>query len=638
KIAESGWITARQWVVPAGKLVWGKRYSWTVGAKDGSGAVSTSQTLNALATPVPQPPITSELSQNDGKGFEPQVGNYTTSATDASVPTVGPALAVERSYNSQDPRLDGAFGAGWASIVDSRATELSNTVVVTYPGGQDVAFGRNADGTFAPPLGRFASFTPVTGGGYRLVDKDGTTYLFTTPLTAGRFGLTSVADAQARATTLTYTSGRVSKLTAASGRSLTLTWTMPTGATGQHVATVATDPVTAGDAASALTWSYTYTGDLLLKVCPPTSASECASYSYGNGTRHPSVVENAGPRSYWRLGDATGSTVATSSVLDNTGTDNGLYANVALGQPGVLSGSTATAAGFNGSSSRVQLPAKLVAEGSYQAVSLWFKTSTPNGVLFSYQANPISNATTTSNYTPSIYIGNSGKLYGQFWTGGVGPIASSGAVTDGNWHHVVLSGAGNTQSLFLDGNLVGSKSGLIQMYNAASAANSYLGAGFLGGGWPDHTHTGTGNTGYATFFTGSMGEVAYFDHPLSAADVTALRSTGATTARPMTSVIRPSGNPSATIAYDPKSGSLTQVTDTNGGVWKVGTPTVSGSSQVYAGTVLGAGPVDYWRLAENGTVDAVNQVNGNVASYNAVTQGVTGGPLGDATVAGFNGT
>src|SRR5688572_18135662 len=68
KIAESGWITARQWVVPAGKLVWGKRYSWTVGARDGSGAVSTSQTLNALATPVPQPPVTSELSQNDGRG------------------------------------------------------------------------------------------------------------------------------------------------------------------------------------------------------------------------------------------------------------------------------------------------------------------------------------------------------------------------------------------------------------------------------------------------------------------------------------------------------------------------------------------------------------------------------------------
>ncbi|WP_204008638.1 LamG-like jellyroll fold domain-containing protein [Virgisporangium aurantiacum] len=644
KIADSGWITSRAWTVPSGKLQWGKRYSWTVGAMDGTGAVSTSQTLNALSTQVPQPPITSELSQNDGRGFDPQVGNYTTSATDAGVATVGPALAIERSYNSRDPRLDGAFGAGWATIIDSRATEQRDaagavrTVVVTYPGGQDVAFGRNADGTFAPPLGRFASFAAVTGG-YRLVDKDGTTYLFTTATGAtGRTGLTSVADAQGRATTLTYASGRATRLTSASGRSLSLTWTMPTGATGQHVATVVTDPVTAGDASSALTWSYTYTGDLLTKVCAPTSSTECTTYSYGNGTRYPGTVDNTGPRSYWRLGDAAGSTVATSSVLDNSGTDNGQYANVTLGQPGALAGSTATAAGFNGTSSRVQLPSKLVAEGSYQAVSMWFKTTMPGGVLFSYQASPVTNATTTSNYTPSLYVGASGKLYGQFWTGGVGPIVTTGAVTDGNWHHVVLSAAGNTQSLYVDGSLVGSKSGLVQMYNAASAANSYLGAGFLGGAWPDNGKNGTGNTGYATFFTGTIGEVGYFDKPLTADEVAALNSTARATARPLTSVVRPSGNASATVSYDPKTGALTQATDVNGGVWKVGAPTVSGSGQVYSGAVLGAGPVDYWRFAENGTVDAVNQVNGNVASYNAVTLGVTGGPLGDSTVAGFNGT
>ncbi len=645
KIADSGWITSRTWVVPAGKLVWGQTYSWTVGAKDGAALLSTSQRLNSLATPVPQPLITSGLAQNDGRGFEPSVGNYTTTATDATVMAVGPALSVERAYNSQDPRVGLAFGAGWSSVFDAKVTEQKDvagalqTAVATYPGGQEIAFGRNADGTFASPSGRFATFASVTGG-YRLVDKDGTTYTFTAATgVPGQFGLASIADAQGRTATLTYDAGRPTKITSASGRALTLTWSTPAGATVPHVATVVTDPVSAGDPASALTWTYTYSGDLLTKVCPPTSSTACTSYGYGTASRHPSAVDNAGPRSYWRLGDASG-TAATSAVLDNSGTDNGRYTNVTLGQPGPLPGSTATASGFNGTSSRVQVPSKLVTNGSYQAISLWFKTTAPNGVLFSYQADPISNPTTPGNYTPALYVGASGKLYGEFWyAGGVAPMASAGSVTDGNWHHVVLSAAGNTQSLYLDGALVGSKTGLIQMVNAASAANMYIGAGFIGGGWPDESHyQQSGNTGYATFFNGTIGEVGFFDRPLTAANVTAVHNTGRATAHPLTSIVRPSGNPSATIAYDPKTGSVTQVTDSNGGVWRIAAPTVSGSSQVYAGAALAAGPVDYWRLSETGTIDAINEVNGNTATYSSVTLGVTGGPLGDATVASFNGT
>jgi RHS repeat-associated protein len=645
KIAESGWIASRTWVVPAGKLAWGQSYSWTVGAKDGAALLSTSQRLNSLVTPVPQPLITSGLAQNEGKGFEPSVGNYTTSATDATVVTVGPALAVERAYNSQDPRVGLAFGAGWSSTFDAKVTERKDvagalhTVVATYPGGQEIAFGRNSDGSFTPPSGRFATFATVTGG-YRLVDKDGTTYTFSAPTgVAGQYGVTTIADAQGRSATLTYTAGRPTTMTSASGRSLRLTWTTPAGATVPHVATVVTDPVNPGDPASALTWTYTYDGDLLTKVCPPTSATACTTYGYGTNSRFPSAVDNAGPRSYWRLGDAAGA-AATSAVLDNHGTDNGSYANVTLGQPGPLLGSAATATGFNGTSSRVQLPSKLVTNGSYQAISMWFKTTAPNGVLFSYQADPISNPTTPGNYTPSLYVGASGKLYGEFWyAGGVAPMSSPASVTDGNWHHVVLTAAGNTQSMYLDGALVGTKSGLIQMVNAASASNMYVGAGFLGGNWPDEANfQRSGNIGYATFFNGGIAEVGFFDRPLTADNVNALITAGRATARPLTSIVRPSGNPSATIQYDSKTGAVTQVTDTNGGVWKIAAPVVSGSSQVYAGAALAAGPADYWRLAETGTIDAINEVNGNTATYSSVTLGVTGGPLGDATVASFNGT
>src|SRR6266498_2561342 len=72
KIAESGWTAATNWRVPAAKLSWGQTYRWTVLASDGFLA-SSSQTLNVLSTPVPQPVVTSGLAQNGGQGFEPNV-------------------------------------------------------------------------------------------------------------------------------------------------------------------------------------------------------------------------------------------------------------------------------------------------------------------------------------------------------------------------------------------------------------------------------------------------------------------------------------------------------------------------------------------------------------------------------------
>ena len=108
---------------------------------------------------------------------------------------------------------------------------------MTYPTGQEVAFGANGNGTFTPPPGRYATVTTVSGG-YQLMDKDGTTYTFTgaTGVT-GQFGLTSIADPQGRAQTFTFDgSGRPTKATSASGRALYLVWSTPAGATKAHVA------------------------------------------------------------------------------------------------------------------------------------------------------------------------------------------------------------------------------------------------------------------------------------------------------------------------------------------------------------------------------------------------------------------
>ncbi len=88
KIVDSGLISTGDWTVPAGKLAWGgKNYTWAVQAYDPTTKLYSPATLYALSVQVPQPVITSGLSQNSSDhGFDAAIGNYTTSDTDARSP------------------------------------------------------------------------------------------------------------------------------------------------------------------------------------------------------------------------------------------------------------------------------------------------------------------------------------------------------------------------------------------------------------------------------------------------------------------------------------------------------------------------------------------------------------------------
>ncbi|NED81080.1 hypothetical protein G3I76_13405, partial [Streptomyces sp. SID11233] len=79
--------------VPAGKLKWNTGYYWTVQGYDGG--MYSDATPYSLSVQVPEPVITSGLSQNSSDhGFDASIGNYTTSDTDASISTAGPSLDV----------------------------------------------------------------------------------------------------------------------------------------------------------------------------------------------------------------------------------------------------------------------------------------------------------------------------------------------------------------------------------------------------------------------------------------------------------------------------------------------------------------------------------------------------------------
>lgn len=63
-------------------------------------------------------------------------------------------------------------------------------------------------------------------------------------------------------------------------------------------------------------------------ACPPTSTTQCTTYTYssgtGSGSHYRSAVMDASPFAYWRFGDASGST-ATDQVTANLGNQNATY-------------------------------------------------------------------------------------------------------------------------------------------------------------------------------------------------------------------------------------------------------------------------------------------------------------------------
>jgi RHS repeat-associated protein len=633
---DSGWLAKTSWAVSGGSLAWQQDYFWQAWVKDPAGVQSPDVGPFWLSTEVPQPAITSHLgsaalgrgtSDADPQvgmwGVDPHVGNYATQAVDATVATVGPALAVTRSYNSLNPNPGKLFGPGWTSPFDMAVAsddDGTGNVVVTLADGRQVRFGRKADGTYFPPAGSFATLLAVTAGGWTLTDKSAMTYTFDA---GGK--LTRVADPHGMAQELTYAADGTlaSARDVTSNRKLSFTWS------GGRVSTVTADPPTSG--AAALAWTYSYTGGQLTKVCGPTSATACATYGYATGSQYRSVVTDTQPRGYWRLGEPAGTTTADSEVLINQGNDQATYHNVTLGAGGVLQGVAQTAAGFDGTSSNVELPDNLVRGSPYLAVELWFKTTT-GGVLFGYQNRQLSDAPGGS-FVPTLYVGSDGKLRGQFWDGTQHPITTSGTVNDNQWHHVVLSGAGAGQTLYLDGQPVGSLSGTIDHKDMFF---NQVGAGFLIAGWPAQF------TDQRAHFAGTIAEVALYQHPLglpAAREHLAARAQASL----LNQVTLPSGKTYMQATYNTTLERVSQLTDANGGIWRPTIPSVSGSEAEYRQIVLEQDQAwSYWQLSELHGTTANSEVtarNGTDAgTYTDATLGVDGiFPQSDDTAAHFNG-
>ncbi|WP_329087694.1 MULTISPECIES: RHS repeat-associated core domain-containing protein [unclassified Streptosporangium] len=535
------------WKVPASKLAWSKQYWWTVTVTDTSNSMSTLSPVHTFVTGVRQPVVTSLLATPgvSGQEFHQQSGNYTTTATDLSVPTAGPPLSVTRSYNSMDSRTGGVFGAGWSTRWDMKLVKevrgAAVAALVTYPDGRQVRFMGSGAGVFQPPPGMHATLTEDSGGTWRLMDKSATTYAFDAQ---GR--LTEVTDSRGRGQELTYgAGGKLSTVTATGGRSLTFTWT------GAHVTSVSSDPVDG----APLTWTYHYDGDRLTGVCAPVAAPNCTHYSYGTGSQYRSGVLDADPYAYWRLGEASGTVAADQGA----GQSDATYQAVGYAKPGALAGSTDTAVEFT-TGSALKLPANMVPHlGDQISVEAWFKTS-QSGVLMAAGTQDTSGIP----WGPMLYVGTDGKLRGSL-AAVAAPITSVGVVNDNTWHHVVLTVSGQNQTLFLDGAPVGTLS---------AAVTAWRDIATVGNGVADPATSPAVPSPRAAFpFKGFIDEVAIYDKPLTEAEVSAHHGARAEAAHKLTGVTLPSGRVWASNTYDAATDRLTTHVDHNGGTWKIGAQT-----------------------------------------------------------------
>lgn len=563
-------VASKTYTVPKDRLRWSDTYHWRAWAIDASNTRSEAIPLSALLTAVPQPDITSHLggapSSAGDLDFDPQTGNYVTGAVDASVGVTGPELTLARTYNSLDPRTDTLFGSGWSTRYDMRVVPDQNgsgNMLVTYPDGQQVRFGRNANGTFEPPPGRAATFyqdTSTPARNYVLVDKTNTVYTFRE--FDGR--LITIADNAGRLLELDY--GENSRIKRAisrtsANRGLHFTWT------GDHVTEVRTDaPVVGG---TPIKWAYAYAGHRLTSVCDPKNG--CTRYEYEAGSHYRTAVLDSVPDSYWRLGEPAGSPSAVSQVETNLAKDWGTHRDVALGTAGPLEGSPDTAATFNGSNSYVTLPEGTIKKSRDLAVELWFRT-TSGGPLLGFQTSPYDRAQTGA--VPALYVDRDGKLRGQFWHGRVAPITTPGKVNDGRWHHVVLSGSLAVQTLYLDGAKVGTTEGEINnsAFNSGQigAAHAVGPAAWEPAGWWPGART--------KHFAGDIDEVAIYQHPLGDEAARAHFKAKAA-ADQLTKITVPSGRTAAKLVYDTVNDRVREYTDDNGGLWKLSVPHVSGTEK-----------------------------------------------------------
>lgn len=211
-------------------------------------------------------------------------------------------------------------------------------------------------------------------------------------------------------------------------------------------------------------------------------------------------VGNDGPVSYWPLNETTGTSALDYSGNGHTGALNGTITLGAAGpQPPAFSGFSGgkTAYLLDGSSGYIAGGTNASLSGTNDfTVEAWIQTTSAGG-------GEIVDQRDTNGFTGEYRceMDASGSLeFSIYGSGGYQfDITSSKTVNDGKWHQVAFVRGGMTGTIYIDGAVVASGSGVVQPLS--STLQTYIGANIRDGN---------------NYFGGSMADVAIYNHPLGA--------------------------------------------------------------------------------------------------------------------------
>ncbi|MCU1529616.1 MAG: hypothetical protein JWP75_3379 [Frondihabitans sp.] len=212
-------------------------------------------------------------------------------------------------------------------------------------------------------------------------------------------------------------------------------------------------------------------------------------------TGYEADVLNQDPTHFWRFDGATGALMpdlaGDADEIPGTG--------VTTTSPGSSADGT-TASQFSGTIAGFAATQSSAAAPSVLSVEAWFKTTVAGGKIVGYGS---SRTGTSAHYDRHLYLTADGKLnFGVYTTSKIS-VTSPTAVNDGNWHQAVGTFDGTTMQLFVDGQLVASRTGL----TAAQALSGYWRVG------GDASWSGYG------WFNGSIDDVSIYPVALTAAQV-----------------------------------------------------------------------------------------------------------------------
>ncbi|MGA8043472.1 MAG: DUF2341 domain-containing protein, partial [Terracidiphilus sp.] len=229
---------------------------------------------------------------------------------------------------------------------------------------------------------------------------------------------------------------------------------------------------------------------------------------YGNpgvtaSQQNPSGVWSAGYQAVYHMAN-TGS----GSASDSTANANAASLVSVSPVAGLLDG----AASFNGTSSYMVVPTTAfdptAASGQASTVAsmtfaVWFKTKAAGGILQETGGG-------TGQYGPGLpgsgvlgipilFVDTAGELRADLFSGGAVPqIISEHAYNDNQWHYAVLLLANNLETLYVDGQVVGTQVATQLGYSSANAFAIGSSQTFL---WP-------GGNGWWLYFNGNLDQIS----------------------------------------------------------------------------------------------------------------------------------